>query len=73
VNFTLIGCIAMGVFTTYIGIAMLVTQLRGGRELPTPPPQPNFQSRETVTIDEKTGKKTIYREITVSTKLADPQ
>ena len=68
-NFRLLMCIALGVFTTYLGIVMLVASLRR----PPPmvlPPKPNFSARETTVVDAATGEKTIYREITVTTKLA---
>jgi hypothetical protein len=58
----------MGVFTTYLGIFMLVKQLRA--EPRTLPPKPNFTARSATVVDPATGEKTIYREITVSTKFA---
>ena len=64
----LILCIGMGAFVTYIGVVMLVTQFQ--RKPYVPPPKPNFISRSTTVVDPKTGEKTIYREITVSTKFA---
>jgi len=67
-NFRLLLCIGMGAFVTYIGVVMLVTQLQ--RKPYVPPPKPNFTSRSTTVVDPKTGEKTIYREITVSTKFA---
>jgi hypothetical protein len=67
-NFRLLMCIAMGVFVTYIGVVMLVAQFR--RKPYTPPPKPNFTSKSAVVVDPQTGEKTIYREITVSTKFA---
>lgn len=36
-------------------------------------PPPNFGYREAVFEDPRTGEKTTFREITVSTKLADPK
>ena len=68
-NFRLLLCIAMGVFVTYIGVVMLIAQFR--RQPYVPPPKPNFTARSTMVVDPKTGEKTIYREITVSTKFAD--
>ena len=62
----LVFCIAMGGFVTYIGVVMLITQFQ--RKPYIPPPKPNFTSRATTVIDPKTGEKTTYREITVSTK-----
>ena len=68
-NLRLFMCIAMGVFTTYLGIVMLAASLR--RPPPfTPPPKPNFSAKELAVVNAETGEKTIYREITVSTKLA---
>ena len=68
-NFRLLMCIALGVFTTYLGIVMLVASLR--RPPPfMPPPKPNFSAQETTVVDVATGEKTIHREITVTTKLA---
>jgi len=67
VNFRLILCIAMGVFTTYLGVVMLIAALRRTPE-PPPPPKPNFSARATTVTDPATGEKTTYREITVSTQ-----
>jgi len=64
----LILCIGMGAFVTYIGVVMLITQFQ--RKPYIPPPKPNFTSRSTTVVDPKTGEKTVYREITVSTKFA---
>ena len=67
-NFRLLMCIGLGLFTTYLGIVMLVGSLRR----PPPmvlPPKPNFSAKETTVVDAETGEKTIYREITVTTKL----
>jgi hypothetical protein len=68
-NIRLLLCIAMGVFTAHLGVVMLIAQLRPKPHL-APPPKPNFTSRSTVVLDPQTGEKTIYREITVSTKFA---
>ena len=67
-DFRLILCIAMGTFVTYIGVVMLITQFQ--RKPYVPPPKPNFFTHATTVVDPKTGEKTIYREITVSTKFA---
>ena len=68
-NFRLLFCIAMGVFVTHIGVVMLILHLR-----PQPhselPAKPNFAAKTSFFVDPKTGEKTIYREITVSTKFA---
>jgi hypothetical protein len=66
-NFRLLCCIAMGVFTTHLGVIMLIAQFRPKPHL-VAPPKPNFTSKSTVVVDRATGEKTIYREITVSTK-----
>ena len=68
-NFRLLFCIAMGLFTTSLGVLMLVSNLR--REPPVaPPPKPNFSAKAATLIDPETGEKTTYREITVTTKFA---
>lgn len=67
-DFRLILCVGMGAFVTYIGVVMLITQFQ--RKPYIPPPKPNFTSRATAVVDPATGEKTIYREITVSTKFA---
>jgi len=72
-NARLIACIAMGVFVMHIGVIMLLTHLRPQPKL-KPLPKPNFIVRtEVVIVDPATGEKTIEREITVTTKLAEPR
>ena len=66
-NFKLVLCIAMGVFVAHLGVFMFMAQLRPRPRL-TPPPKPNFSAKATVVVNAETGEKTIYREITVSTK-----
>jgi len=68
-NFRIVCCIAMGVFAAHIGVVMLIAQFRPKPHY-TLPPKPNFTAQSTVFVDSKTGEKTIYREITVSTKFA---
>lgn len=68
-NFKLLLCIAMGVFVAHIGVFAIISQLRPKPRL-APPLKPNFSAKATVFVDEKTGEKTTYREITVSTKFA---
>ncbi|MCE9609752.1 MAG: hypothetical protein K8R23_06040 [Chthoniobacter sp.] len=68
-NLRLLFCIGMGLFTTYIGVVMLLSALRS-EPLPAPPPPPNFSAKAATVMDPETGEKTIYREITVSTKIA---
>jgi hypothetical protein len=70
-NFRLLLCLAMGMFTTYMGLVMLVGHFRakpGG----APPPKPNFSARVEESVDAETGEKIVHRQITVSTKLAEP-
>ena len=62
-------CIAMGVFVAHLGVFMLIQQLTPKPKL-APPPKPNFTFKESRGVDEETGEKVIYREITVSTKFA---
>jgi len=69
VNLRLLFCVGMGLFTTYLGVVMLLSALR--REpSPAPPPPPNFSAKAATVVDPETGEKTTYREITVSTKIA---
>ena len=68
-NFRLLCCIAMGVFVAHIGVVMLIAQLRPKPHV-APPPKPNFTTVSTVFVDPRTGEKTTFREITVSTKFA---
>ncbi len=68
-NLRLLFCIGMGLFTTFIGIVMLLNSLR--QEPPRAvPKKPNFSAREATVVDAETGEKTTYREITVTTKFA---
>ncbi len=68
-NLRLLLCIVMGVFTAHIGIFMLISQFKPKPKL-TPPPKPNFSAKSTLVVNAETGEKTVYREITVSTKFA---
>ena len=68
-NLKLLLCIAMGVFVVHIGVFAIISQIRP-KPRPAPALKPNFSAKATVFVDEKTGEKTIYREITVSTKFA---
>jgi hypothetical protein len=70
VNFRLLLCIAMGVFVAHIGLFMLLRELRPKLK-PLPPLKSNFSAKATVVVNTETGEKTVYREITVSTKFAD--
>ena len=68
-NFRLFLCIALGLFTTYLGVFMLLRQLRPAPHATRPPP-PNFSAKATTVVDAETGEKITYREITVTTKFA---
>ena len=68
-NLRLLFCIGMGLFTAYLGLVMLVAQLRQKPKYTLPPP-PNFKTKELVVVDKTTGEKTTYREFTVTTKFA---
>lgn len=68
-NARLILCIVMGVFTAHLAVFMLLAQFRPKPKLVVPQP-PTFKSVAETVIDEATGEKTTYREITVSTQLA---
>jgi hypothetical protein len=71
VNVRLFFCIAMGVFTTLLGMVMLFAQLTA-KPRPPLPPDPNFSLRQAAFTDPKTGEKMVYQEITVSTKFSNP-
>ena len=68
-NFRLFLCIAMGVFVAHLGVFMILGHLR---PKPPKPPEPNFKVRSQVVVDRDSGEKTIYREITVSTRMGTP-
>lgn len=68
-NGRLLLCIAMGVFVAHLGVFMILGHLR---PKPPKPPEPNFKVRSQLVVDKDTGEKTVYREITVSTKLGTP-
>lgn len=59
----------MGVFVVHIGVVMFLSHLRPQTKSP-PPPKSNFTVRSQAVTDRETGEKTIYREITVSTRFA---
>jgi len=67
-NIRLLLCIAMGVFVAHLGVFMLIEQFR--QKPYVPKPRPNFSAKASVVVNAETGEKTIYREITVSTKFA---
>ncbi len=69
-NFRLLFCIAMGVFTTFIGFVMLLGHFRAQPEIELPP-KPNFSAVAEEVVEEGTGEKVTYREFTVTTKLAE--
>ncbi|MDB6174966.1 MAG: hypothetical protein JWL59_4277 [Chthoniobacteraceae bacterium] len=68
-NLRLLFCIGMGFFTTYMGLAMLITHFRA-QPKSVIPSKPNFSARAEQSVDAETGEKLVYREFTVSTKLA---
>lgn len=69
-NGRLFLCIGMGVFVAHLGLFMFLSHLRPQPH--TPVPHDNFKVRSQVVVDRETGEKTVYREITVSTRLATP-
>lgn len=69
-NGRLLLCIGMGVFVVHLGIFMILSHLRQAGEAPKP--QPNFIVHSQVVTDQGTGEKTVYRQITVSTRLGTP-
>jgi hypothetical protein len=69
VSFRLLLCVLAGVATTLGSLVMLIAHFRRPPALP-PPPKPNFRVVSEEAVDEQTGEKVVYREITVSTKLA---
>jgi hypothetical protein len=68
-NLRLLFCLGMGIFTTYIGLVMLVTHFRA-QPKSVPPLKPNFSARAEQIVDADSGEKVTHREFTVSTKLA---
>ncbi len=72
-NIRIVICIAMGVLVAHIAVLMIVFRLRfDALPPPAPTPEPNFSVAEKMVVDPETGQKTIYRDIHVSTQLADP-
>ena len=69
-NFRLLLCIGMGVFVAHLGVFMVLSHLRPQPRMKLP--AQNFKVRSQVVVDHDTGEKTVYREITVSTRLATP-
>jgi len=69
-NFRLFLCIAMGVFVAHLGVFMFLSHLRPQQYAPLP--TQNFKVRSQTVVDQETGEKTTYREITVSTKVLLP-
>lgn len=65
----LLLCIGMGVFVAHLGIFMILDHLK---PKPPPPPPPTFKVRSQLVVDHATGEQTVYREITVSTRLGTP-
>lgn len=68
-NIRLLLCIVMGVFTAHIGLFMLISALKPKPKLAARP-KPNFSAKAYIGVDDQTGEKVVFREITVSTKFA---
>lgn len=60
----------MGVFVAHLGVFMIWDKFQPKPKLNTP--KPNFLVKSQTVVDRETGEKTIYREITISTKIATP-
>ena len=69
-NFRLVFCVAMGVFTTFIGFVMLLGHFRAQPDFELPP-KPNFSAVVEEAVDEGTGEAVTHREFTVTTKLTE--
>jgi hypothetical protein len=69
---SLLCCVVLGVFTTHIGVLMLLSHLRPQPKL-APRPKDNFSVKAASFTDSHTGQKMIYQEFTVSTRLAPPE
>ena len=63
--------IVLAVVAVHLGLFYLFGKMRALPKVKHIPP-PNFGYKEEVYENPKTGERTIYREIRVSTKLADP-
>ncbi len=59
----------MGVFVAHIGVFMLLSHLQPKPPQPPKPAKPNFTVRSQAVVDQDSGEKVVYREITVSTRL----
>jgi hypothetical protein len=70
VNFRIMLCIGMGVFVIHLGVIMILSHLRPQPRMKLP--VQNFKVRSHAVVDRETGETTVYREITVSTRLATP-
>jgi hypothetical protein len=66
-NLRILFCIGMGVFVVHIGVFMLLSHFTAQPHYSLPP-KPNFSATASVVVDPRTGEKTTYREITVSTR-----
>ncbi len=63
--------VVLGVIAAHIGFFAVFSRMRALPKMRYVPP-PNFGYKEEVYQNPKTGDRTIYREIRVSTKLVDP-
>ncbi|MGB8167973.1 MAG: hypothetical protein WCF18_10815 [Chthoniobacteraceae bacterium] len=65
----LLLCVGMGVFVAHLGVFMILDHLK---PKPPRPPENTFKVRSQLVVDHDSGEKTVYREITVSTRLGAP-
>lgn len=71
-NARLIFCLAMGLFTTFLGFSMLLKGCRSASPN-VPAPRANFSATsEVIEVNPRTGETVRQRNITVSTTLAQP-
>ena len=68
----LVFCIGMGVAVAHLAVFMFLIHLRPDPPAPEPPVPPNFDVQQRVISQSPDGSKVVLREITVSTKLAEP-
>lgn len=71
-NWKLWICVIAGVAVVHIGLFFVIFHIRQWGTPYVPPPQPNFEARTFVYVDEKTGEKLkTVKEFKVSTKFED--
>ena len=71
-NARLVFCLAMGVFTTFLGFSMLLKGCNAATRTVRPQPSNFSATSEVIEIDARTGETVRQRNITVSTTLAPP-